>query len=45
MMAISFIMYTGTYVARVYPETQAKRAIEREAMEEYYAKHGGAHHH
>jgi hypothetical protein len=45
MMAISVIMYTATYTARVYPEVQEKRATERLAMAEYYAKHGGAAHH
>jgi hypothetical protein len=44
MMAISVIMYTATYTARVYPEIQAKRATERDAMAEYVAKHGAAHH-
>lgn len=45
MLGISIIMYTGTYVSRVYPEKQAQRAIKRTAMAEYYEKHGGGDHH
>mmetsp|Transcript_97362 Transcript_97362/g.145927 ORF Transcript_97362/g.145927 Transcript_97362/m.145927 type:complete len:89 (+) Transcript_97362:67-333(+) len=45
MLAVSAIMYTGTYVARVYPEIQEKRAVKRAALAEYYEKHGGGDHH
>mmetsp|Transcript_5702 Transcript_5702/g.14146 ORF Transcript_5702/g.14146 Transcript_5702/m.14146 type:complete len:90 (-) Transcript_5702:428-697(-) len=45
MLAISFTMYTGTYIARVYPEKQEERAIKKQALHEYYEKHGGAPHH
>lgn len=45
MLAISFTMYTGTYIARVHPERQHDRAIAKTALAEYYEKHGGAPHH
>mmetsp|Transcript_32147 Transcript_32147/g.53783 ORF Transcript_32147/g.53783 Transcript_32147/m.53783 type:complete len:90 (+) Transcript_32147:216-485(+) len=45
MIGICITMYTGTYISRVYPEVQHKRAIQREAMAEYYEKHGGGDHH
>mmetsp|Transcript_19617 Transcript_19617/g.42671 ORF Transcript_19617/g.42671 Transcript_19617/m.42671 type:complete len:90 (-) Transcript_19617:1645-1914(-) len=45
MLAISLTMYTGTYYSRVYPEKQAERAIKRQALHEYYEKHGGEPHH
>eukprot|EP00934_Nitzschia_sp_Nitz4_P007628 Nitzschia sp. Nitz4//scaffold12_size214221//151603//152095//NITZ4_001518-RA/size214221-snap-gene-0.94-mRNA-1//1//CDS//3329535074//7618//frame0 len=45
MLLVSAVMYTGTYVSRVYPEVQHDRAIKRTALAEYYEKHGGAPHH
>ncbi|KAG7352731.1 hypothetical protein IV203_008779 [Nitzschia inconspicua] len=45
MIGICVTMYTGTYISRVYPEVQHKRAIQRAAMAEYYEKHGGGDHH
>eukprot|EP00980_Cylindrotheca_fusiformis_P000657 scaffold160_cov136-Cylindrotheca_fusiformis.AAC.4 len=45
MLGVSAVMYTGTYVARVYPEVQEKREQKRVAMKEYYEKHGGGDHH
>jgi len=45
MIGISVVMYTGTYISRVYPEVQKKRAIKRVAMAEYNQKHGVGDHH
>eukprot|EP00538_Stauroneis_constricta_P003991 CAMPEP_0119545740 /NCGR_PEP_ID=MMETSP1352-20130426/412_1 /TAXON_ID=265584 /ORGANISM="Stauroneis constricta, Strain CCMP1120" /LENGTH=89 /DNA_ID=CAMNT_0007590335 /DNA_START=11 /DNA_END=280 /DNA_ORIENTATION=+ len=45
MVGISAIMYTATYYARVYPDQQKLRAIKKQALEEYYEKHGGGDHH
>lgn len=45
MLGISAVMYTGTYISRVYPEKQKERAMKRVALAEYYEKHGGGDHH
>jgi|Transcript_4480 hypothetical protein len=42
MFAISAIMYTASYSARDYKAVQHRHAIEKDAMHEYYDKHGGA---
>lgn len=41
MIAVSVIMYSTSYYARDYPRIKAKRALEKEALKEYYEKHGG----
>lgn len=45
MLGISALMYTTTYIARVYPEVKQKRATQKIAMAEYNEKHGVTGHH
>mmetsp|Transcript_114 Transcript_114/g.263 ORF Transcript_114/g.263 Transcript_114/m.263 type:complete len:90 (+) Transcript_114:67-336(+) len=40
MLAISFTMYTGTYLARVRPERQRERQMAKDALAEYKHKYG-----
>mmetsp|Transcript_11794 Transcript_11794/g.27983 ORF Transcript_11794/g.27983 Transcript_11794/m.27983 type:complete len:90 (-) Transcript_11794:118-387(-) len=45
MLAISFTMYTATYIGRDHQDRQHQRAVKRTALAEYYEKHGGGDHH
>jgi hypothetical protein len=42
MIAVSVIMYSTSYYARDYKLIQARHALEKDAVKEYYEKHGGA---
>lgn len=42
MFFTSAVMYTATYFARDYQHVQHKHHIQKEALKEYYEKHGGA---
>ncbi|GAX22891.1 hypothetical protein FisN_24Lh176 [Fistulifera solaris] len=42
MMAVSFIMYTTSYIAYKGQVTSHKRDVQKKALHEYYEKHGGA---
>lgn len=42
MIGTSLLMYSTTYYSRDYKNMQHKHVVEKEAMKEYYEKHGGS---
>jgi hypothetical protein len=42
MIGTATIMYTTTYLSRDYKAIQHKHDVQKQAMKEYYEKHGGA---